>query len=68
MIFRLLNPAIVAKDHLCVNQNERNEFSKYKNRNWSFCKILIYNLLIVDNMLFRRYIIGQTNLLYLDKK
>ena len=23
MIFQLLNPASVAKDHLCVNQNEK---------------------------------------------
>ena len=68
MIFQLLNPAIEAKDHLSVNQNERQEFTKFKNQNWSFCKILMINLLIVYNMLFRRYIIGQTNLLYLDKK
>ena len=50
MIFQLLNPAIEAKDHLSVNQNERQEFTKFKNQNWSFCKILMINLLIVYHM------------------
>ena len=38
MIFQLLNPAIVAKDHLSVNQNERNNLLNSKTEIGPFAK------------------------------
>ena len=51
MIFQLLNPANVAKDHLSVNQTESYKFIKYKNQNWFLCKILIYIKKIIVNII-----------------
>ena len=60
MVFQLTNPAIAAKGHLSVNQNESREYNNYKDQNSTFCKILINNLFITNNTVFRRSENGKT--------